>query len=88
MLINVVIVIRKENTSRLDVARTCELQLEANTFLLSAIRESGSFSVVTAAPNAGVAPLHDRMPPRSDQESRASGLARTSRAWQTAAKLN
>ena len=34
----------------------------ARAFLLAAIREGGSFSVVTTAPNASVAPVHDRMP--------------------------
>lgn len=34
----------------------------ARAFLLAAVREDGRFSVVTTAPNASVAPVHDRMP--------------------------
>ena len=34
----------------------------ARAFLLAAVREGARFSVVTTAPNASVAPVHDRMP--------------------------
>lgn len=34
----------------------------ARAFLLAAVREGDRFSVVTTAPNASVAPIHDRMP--------------------------
>lgn len=34
----------------------------ARAFLLAAVREGERFSVVTTAPNASVAPVHDRMP--------------------------
>ena len=34
----------------------------ARAFLLAAVREGDRFSVVTTAPNASVAPVHDRMP--------------------------
>ena len=34
----------------------------ARAFLLSAVREGDRFSVVTTAPNASVAPVHNRMP--------------------------
>lgn len=34
----------------------------ARAFLLAAIQEEGHFSIVTTAPNASVAPIHDRMP--------------------------
>ena len=34
----------------------------ARAFLLAAVREGDWFSVVTTAPNANVAPIHDRMP--------------------------
>lgn len=34
----------------------------ARAFLLAAVREGDRFSVVTTAPNASVAPAHDRMP--------------------------
>lgn len=34
----------------------------AKAFLLAAVREGDRFSVVTTAPNASVAPVHDRMP--------------------------
>lgn len=34
----------------------------ARAFLLAAVQEGGRFSVVTTAPNASVAPIHDRMP--------------------------
>ena len=34
----------------------------ARAFLLAAVQTDGCFSVVTTAPNASVAPVHDRMP--------------------------
>lgn len=34
----------------------------SRAFLLAAVREGDMFSVVTTAPNASVAPVHDRMP--------------------------
>lgn len=34
----------------------------SRAFLLAAVREGDRFSVVTTAPNASVAPIHDRMP--------------------------
>ncbi len=34
----------------------------ARAFLLAAVQADGRFSVVTTAPNANVAPVHDRMP--------------------------
>ena len=34
----------------------------ARAFLLAAIQSDGNFSIVTTAPNASVAPVHDRMP--------------------------
>lgn len=34
----------------------------ARAFLLAAVQQDGLFSVVTTAPNASVAPVHDRMP--------------------------
>lgn len=34
----------------------------ACAFLLAAVRMDGMFSIVTTAPNASVAPIHDRMP--------------------------
>ncbi len=34
----------------------------ARAFLLAAVQADGRFSVVTTAPNASVAPVHDRMP--------------------------
>ncbi|WP_144743190.1 SOS response-associated peptidase family protein [Enorma burkinafasonensis] len=34
----------------------------ARAFLLAAVQEDGRFSIVTTAPNASVAPVHDRMP--------------------------
>ena len=34
----------------------------ARAFLLAAVREGDRFSIVTTAPNASVAPVHDRMP--------------------------
>ena len=34
----------------------------ARAFLLAAVQSDGLFSIVTTAPNASVAPVHDRMP--------------------------
>lgn len=34
----------------------------ARAFLLAAVQSDGLFSIVTTAPNANVAPVHDRMP--------------------------
>ena len=34
----------------------------ARAFLLAAVQQDGRFSIVTTAPNASVAPIHDRMP--------------------------
>ena len=34
----------------------------SRAFLLAAVQSDGKFSIVTTAPNASVAPIHDRMP--------------------------
>ena len=54
--------IASEKTGRL-VRRQYLFRLPgARAFLLAAVREGERFSVVTTAPNASVAPVHDRMP--------------------------
>lgn len=46
-----------------SVRRQYRFQLpDARAFLLAAVQADGRFSVVTTAPNASVAPVHDRMP--------------------------
>ena len=51
-----------EKTGR-PVKRQYPFQLPgARAFLLAAVREDDRFSIVTTAPNASVAPVHDRMP--------------------------
>lgn len=34
----------------------------AGAFLLAGVQQAGQLSIVTTAPNASVAPVHDRMP--------------------------
>ena len=54
--------VASEKTGR-PVRRQWHFRLPgARAFLLAAVREEGRFSVVTTAPNASVAPVHDRMP--------------------------
>lgn len=54
--------VESERTGRL-VRRQYLFRLPgARAFLLAAVREGDRFSIVTTAPNASVAPIHDRMP--------------------------
>lgn len=54
--------VMSEKTGR-PVRRQYRFRLPgARAFLLAGVREEGMLSIVTTAPNASVAPVHDRMP--------------------------